>query len=63
VIIFHAALNTAARFTLPGFTGGDYQVAWWAQTALYVLVAILVIVVGGSQRLNTPIPRLSTSAT
>ena len=62
VIILHAAMNTAARFTLPGFTGGDYQVAWWAQTALYVLIAILVIVLGGSQRLNTPIPRRSSSA-
>jgi Ser/Thr protein kinase RdoA (MazF antagonist)/membrane protease YdiL (CAAX protease family) len=37
VIIFHAAANTAARFTLPGIVGGDYQLVWWAQTALYWL--------------------------
>ena len=44
VIIFHAAVNTATRFTLPGFAGSDYQIAWWVRTVLYFLIAILVIV-------------------
>jgi uncharacterized protein len=57
VIIFHAAANTAARFTLPGFVGGDYQLVWWAQTALYVAIAASVTVLGGPERLTTGIPR------
>jgi uncharacterized protein len=63
VIIFHAAVNTAARFTLPGFDGGNYQVAWWVQTALYGIAAVLVTVLGGYRRLNTPIPEATRRAT
>ena len=62
VIIFHAAINTAARYTLPGFAGADYQIAWWAQTALYVLIAGVVTVLGGPQRLITRLPREQRSS-
>ena len=62
VIIFHAAINTAARFTLPGFTGGDYLIAWWAQTALYVLIAGVVTLLGGPTRLITRLPREQRSS-
>ena len=57
VIIFHAAVNTAARYTLPGFAGADYQIAWWVQTGLYVLIAAGVTIVGGPRRLTTPLPQ------
>jgi len=28
VIISHATIETVARFILPQFTGGDYQLIW-----------------------------------
>ncbi|HEX8510435.1 MAG TPA: type II CAAX endopeptidase family protein [Propionibacteriaceae bacterium] len=61
VIIFHAAVNTATRFTLTGFAESDYHIAWWAQTGLYVLLALLVIVLGGSTRASTRGVSLSSS--
>jgi uncharacterized protein len=62
VIIFHAAINTAARYTLPGFAGADYQIAWWAQTALYVLIAGGVTLLGSPKRLITRLPREQRSS-
>lgn len=62
VMIFHAAINTAARFMLPGFSGVDYQVAWWIMTGLYGLLAALVVLIGGSERLATSITRRESAA-
>ena len=57
VILFHATLNTAGRFILPGFVDGYYQLAWWIMTAIYVLIAVVVTTLGGPGRLVTTIPR------
>jgi hypothetical protein len=42
---------------LPEFAGAGYQVVWWFMVALYVLVAIVVVLVAGPKRLVTHIPR------
>lgn len=42
VIISHATIDTVARFALPQFTGGDYQLIWWCQAALWTGFALLV---------------------
>ncbi len=60
VIICHAAINTAGRFTLPEFTGQSYQVAWWFMAGLYIVTAVIVTLLGGTKRLATSIPRRST---
>jgi membrane protease YdiL (CAAX protease family) len=57
VIMFHAALNTAARFLLPGFAEGYYQLAWWILTGIDVLLAVIVTFLGGPAKLVTRIPR------
>ena len=57
VIICHAAIDTAGRFMLPEFVGDGYQLVWWFMVALYVLVAVIVILVAGPKRLVTHIPR------
>jgi hypothetical protein len=57
VIICHTAIDTAGRFTLPEFAGDGFQIAWWFMVGLYVLVAIIVILVAGPQRLVTHIGR------
>jgi membrane protease YdiL (CAAX protease family) len=41
VILGHAAVDTAARFMLPQFTGSSYQLVWWIQTVLWVVLAIV----------------------
>jgi membrane protease YdiL (CAAX protease family) len=43
VMIFHAAVDTAARFVLPEFAGAAYLAVWWLTTGLYVLVAGAII--------------------
>jgi membrane protease YdiL (CAAX protease family) len=60
VIICHGAIDTAGRYLLPEFSNGDYQVVWWCMVGLYVLIAIIVVLVAGTKRLVTSIPRLST---
>jgi membrane protease YdiL (CAAX protease family) len=55
VIIFHAAIDTAGRFLMPEFFGEGYQTLWWIMVALYVLVAIVVVLVAGPKRLVTQI--------
>ena len=62
VIICHAAIDTAGRFMLPEFVGDGYQLAWWFMVALYVLVAVIVILVAGPKRLVTHIPRRGVQA-
>jgi uncharacterized protein len=62
VIICHAAIDTAGRFMLPEFVGDGYQLVWWFMVALYVLVAIIVILVAGPKRLVTHIPRRGVPA-
>jgi membrane protease YdiL (CAAX protease family) len=57
VILFHATLNTAGRFMLPGFVDGYYQLAWSIMTAIYVLIALVVATLGGPGRLVTTLPR------
>ena len=46
VIISHAATDTAARFVLPRFGEGSYQLVWWWQAGLWTAVAVLVAVAG-----------------
>ena len=53
VIICHAAIDTAGRFMLPEFTGEGYSIVWWLMVGLYVLVALVVLLVGGPKRLVT----------
>ena len=60
VIICHAAVNTAGRFMLPQFSGESYQVVWWFMVGLYVLIAVILTLLGGTKRLATSIPRRST---
>jgi membrane protease YdiL (CAAX protease family) len=62
VIICHAAIDTAGRFMLPEFVGDGYQLVWWFMVALYVLVAVVVILVAGPKRLVTHIPRRGVQA-
>jgi hypothetical protein len=62
VIICHAAIDTAGRFMLPEFVGDGYQLIWWFMVALYVLVAIVVMLVAGPKRLVTHIPRRGVQA-
>lgn len=62
VIICHAAIDTAGRFMLPEFVGDGYQLVWWFMVALYVLVAVVVILVAGPKRLRTHIPRRGIQA-
>jgi uncharacterized protein len=62
VIICHAAIDTAGRFMLPEFVGDGYQLVWWFMVALYVLVAVVVILVAGPKRLVTHIPRRGVPA-
>ena len=62
VIICHAAIDTAGRFMLPEFVGDGYQLVWWFMVALYVLVAVIVILVAGPKRLVTHIPRRGVPA-
>jgi uncharacterized protein len=57
VIICHAAIDTAGRFMLPEFTGERYQIVWWLMVGLYVLVAIVVLLIGGPKRLVTHLGR------
>jgi uncharacterized protein len=57
VIICHAAIDTAGRFMLPEFAGEGYQIVWWFLVALYVLVAIVVLLIGGPKRLVTHLGR------
>ena len=62
VIICHAAIDTAGRFMLPEFVGDRYQLVWWFMVALYVLVAVVVILVSGPKRLVTHIPQRGVPA-
>ena len=62
VIICHAAIDTAGRFMLPEFVGDGYQLVWGFMVALYVLVAVIVILVAGPKRLVTHIPRRGVPA-
>lgn len=57
VIICHAAIDTAGRFMLPEFAGDGYQLVWWFMVGLYVLAAVAVVLVAGTKRLTTTIPR------
>jgi uncharacterized protein len=57
VILLHAANNTAGRFVLPEFVDGYYQLAFWIMTGSYLLIAVIVVVLGGPGRLATTIPR------
>ena len=57
VIICHAAIDTAGRFMLQEFTGEGYQIVWWLMVGLYVLVAIVVLLIGGPKRLVTRLGR------
>jgi membrane protease YdiL (CAAX protease family) len=57
VIICHAAIDTAGRFLAPEFVGPGYQLMWWLMVGLYVVVAIVVVLVGGPKQLVTHIPR------
>jgi uncharacterized protein len=61
VIICHAAIDTAGRYLLPEFSNGGYQVVWWYIVGLYIVIAIIVVLVTGPQRLVTWIPRRSAS--
>lgn len=57
VILFHAAVNTAAKFLLPEFEGRYETTAWWAYAGLYVLAAVAVTAVAGPSGLRTDLPR------
>jgi membrane protease YdiL (CAAX protease family) len=57
VIISHAAIDTAGRFMLPEFAGKGYSIVWWLMVALYVLVALVVLLIGGPKRLVTQLGR------
>ena len=57
VIVFHASINTAARFLLPEFESPYDATAWWSYAAVYVLAAVAVTAVAGASRLATDLPR------
>ena len=40
-VLGHAAVDTVGRFMLPQFTGSSYQLVWWIQTALWVVLAMV----------------------
>jgi hypothetical protein len=42
---------------LPEFSGESYQVVWWFMVGLYVVIAMIVTLLGGPERLATSIPR------
>jgi membrane protease YdiL (CAAX protease family) len=60
VIICHGAIDTAGRYLLPEFSGGGYQIVWWCMVALYLVIAIVVVLVAGPKRLVTSISRRGT---
>ncbi|RYU11791.1 CPBP family intramembrane metalloprotease [Nocardioides iriomotensis] len=53
VILFHAAINTAARFLMPEFPSRYDVTAWWCYAAVYVLAAVAVVAVAGASRPTT----------
>lgn len=55
----HAAwrMITIGRLLAPEFVGPGYQLMWWLMVGLYVVVAIVVVLVGGHKQLITHIPR------
>ena len=53
VIIFHGAMNTAAKYLLPEFGGDSRLVAWWSYAALWALAAGAVVAAAGAERLTT----------
>lgn len=53
VILFHAAINTAAKFLMPEFEGRYETTAWWSYAAMYVLAAVVVVAIAGAARLTT----------
>lgn len=57
VIIFHAAINTSAKFLMPEFEGRDTVTAWWSYAGVYVLAALAVIALAGAERLTTDLRR------
>ena len=57
VILFHAAINTAAKFLMPEFESQYEATAWWCYAAVYVFAAVAVIAIAGASRLNTGFPR------
>ncbi|HEU5484603.1 MAG TPA: type II CAAX endopeptidase family protein [Microlunatus sp.] len=40
VILSHAVVDTVARYVLPQFSGADYQLVWWCQAGLWMLVGV-----------------------
>jgi uncharacterized protein len=57
VIVFHGAVNTAAKFLLPEFDGVSRLIAWWTYAASFVLAAGAVVAVAGAERLTTSLSR------
>ena len=51
VILFHAALNSFAKFFLSELRGTYYVVAWWTLAGLVALLAVAVVAHAGSQNL------------
>lgn len=56
VILFHASINTAAKFLMPEFEGPHEATAWWCYAAVYAVAAVAVIAVAGASRLATDLP-------
>ena len=56
VIIFHGAMNTAAKYLLPEFGGDSRLVAWWSYAAFWALAAGAVVAAAGAERLTTSLP-------
>lgn len=62
VILFHAAINTAAKFLMPELDAQYRTDAWWALAAGYALAAVAVIAFAGGRRLTTGSARRTGTA-
>jgi membrane protease YdiL (CAAX protease family) len=61
VILFHASLNSFAKFFLSGLEGSPYVTAWWTLAVLVALLAVAVVAYAGGQHLSRGHSRVTSA--